>query len=120
MWPVPSTRNVTSQFGNRNNPTGSGNQFHTGIDISAWNSRTIKYGSDNTKIVASHDGVIHFKCTKSGYGNLAYIVGNGVCTYYAHQYKFYPGLSDGAQVKKGQTIRICWNNWKFYRTTSSL
>ena len=89
MWPVPSSRVISSFYGHR------GGRPHQGIDIPG------KYGSSivsiaNGKVIYSGRGI-------SGYGNMTIIDhGNGYHSVYAHAQKNY--TSKGDRVYKGQVI----------------
>jgi murein DD-endopeptidase MepM/ murein hydrolase activator NlpD len=93
-WPVPSSGNITSPYGNRIHPINGRTEFHTGIDISA------NYGAD---IVAAEGGVVLSAGWNGGYGNTVVINhGNGLSTLYAHGSKLV--VSAGENVTKGQVI----------------
>lgn len=92
LWPVQGW--VTSAFGPRRSPFGSGIEFHKGIDIST------RYGK---AIVAPADGMV----VKSGYepmdGNAVRIEhGHGMSTAYLHLSKI--AVRHGERVKKGAVI----------------
>lgn len=93
-WPVPGYTRVSSGYGNRAKPIGSGYEFHTGIDIPAG------YG---VPVIAAADGKIITSKYMNGYGNTVIIDhGNGVTTLYGHNSSL--SCSVGDIVKKGQTI----------------
>ena len=52
LWPLPGYTSISSPFGKRKSPTGSGSGFHHGIDIPA---------PEGTKFVAINDGEITFR-----------------------------------------------------------
>lgn len=52
LWPMPGYTNISSPFGHRKSPTGSGSGFHHGVDIPA---------PEGTKFVAINDGEITFR-----------------------------------------------------------
>lgn len=92
LWPVQGW--VTSGFGTRRSPFGSGIEFHKGIDIST------RYGK---AIVAPADGFV----VRSGYepadGNTVKIEhGHGFSTAYLHLSKI--AIAQGERIKKGQVI----------------
>ncbi len=94
VWPTPSCRVVTSEFGMRFHPVLKYNKLHTGFDIGAG------YGA---KIVASASGEVITATYNSAYGNYVVIDhGGGVCTLYAHQSSM--AVSVGQKVTAGQTI----------------
>ena len=95
-WPVPSSKRITSRFGNRIDPFTGEVRYHSGIDIDGYNK-------DGYPIVAADGGTVVTATPNSGYGN--YIIidhGNGYMTVYAHMSGF--AVSYGQQVEKGQTI----------------
>lgn len=92
LWPVQGW--VTSGFGPRRSPFGSGVEFHKGIDISA------RYGK---AVSAPADGLV----VRSGYepmdGNAIRIEhGHGFSTAYLHLSKI--AVKRGSRVKKGEII----------------
>lgn len=85
---------VTSGYGYRNDPFGSGIEFHKGIDLA---------GKTGDSIYASADGVVEISQYSSSYGN--YLVVNhfgGLKTLYAHCCENLKGV--GESVKKGEVI----------------
>lgn len=81
---------VSSEFGWRNNPTGSGRQMHNGIDLAA---------PKGTPIQAARAGTVSVATSHSSYGNYIMIDhGDGMVTLYAHCSKLY--------AKKGQRVAI--------------
>lgn len=52
LWPLPGYTSISSPFGPRKSPTGSGSGFHHGTDIPA---------PEGTKFVAINDGEITFR-----------------------------------------------------------
>ena len=96
LWPVPTSKRISSPFGMRPHPAIRGNpiKMHTGIDIPC---------PSGTNIIASNAG----KVIKSGYnGSYGYMVmvdhGGGIITLYAHNSSLLVGVGD--TVTKGQTI----------------
>ncbi len=93
-WPTVS-RTITSYYGSRPDPFGSGTTgFHSGIDISA------SYG---TPIYAANAGTVYTAGWNYSYGY--YIIidhGGGIMTLYAHNQSLY--VSAGQSVSRGQTI----------------
>ncbi len=93
-WPCPSTKRVTSEFGNRSQPVAGASTNHKGIDIA---------GGMGADIVAADSGTVLFSGNSSSYGK--YIVishGNGITTLYAHCSELLSKA--GATVTKGQVI----------------
>ncbi|MFC4769401.1 M23 family metallopeptidase [Effusibacillus consociatus] len=88
-WPVPVSKEVTSDYGWRNL---NGNvEFHTGIDVAA---------DLGDPIHASADGVVLFAGSAQGFGNWIVIRHEqGLMTIYGHMFR------NGIQVKPGQTVR---------------
>lgn len=95
-WPVPHTKNVTSEFGMR------WGKPHKGIDIAGGNVL-------GTPIVAFMEGeVVYSQWNTGGYGYLVVIQhANNMKTYYAHQEK--QGIAVGTHVRAGQTIGYIGN-----------
>ncbi len=94
VWPCPSSRRITSGFGNRAQPTAGASTNHKGIDIGA------SYGA---AIVAAASGRVTTAAYSSSAGN--YIVishGNGLSTVYMHCSSL--SVSAGQSVTAGQTI----------------
>ncbi|MGN0159405.1 MAG: murein hydrolase activator EnvC family protein [Brotaphodocola sp.] len=94
IWPCPSSGRITSAFGSREQPTAGASTNHKGIDISA---------STGSAIVAAASGTVVVSTYSYSAGN--YIMlnhGGGVYTVYMHCSKLL--VSEGAQVKQGQTI----------------
>jgi hypothetical protein len=89
-WTTPSAGPVTSGFGLRSNPTGTGAQTHAGVDLAP--------GCD-APIVAAAAGVVVGAGASSGYGNLVVVDhGQGVVTRYGHMHH------DGVLVVVGQHL----------------
>lgn len=92
VW--PASGRYTSGFGWRQNPFGSGMEFHTGIDIA---------NSYGTRIVATAKGVVTQTGYTNGYGNMVMINhGNGFVSIYGHNSSV--SVEVGQTVEKGQTI----------------
>ena len=90
----PTSGRISSKFGNRRNPFGSGIRFHQGIDIA--NSR-------GTNIVAAAKGTVTFAGYKGGYGKAIIINhGHGYTTLYAHNSSLSANVGD--KVNKGDII----------------
>ncbi len=96
LWPVPSSKRVSSGYGHR------WGRPHEGIDIAA---------RKGTYIVSADAGVVVYSGRKSGYGNITVIshVG-GFFTVYAHANKNY--TSRGQKVTRGQVIATVGNTGK--------
>lgn len=93
-WPVPSSRYISSPFGNRFHPILKQYMLHTGLDIGA---------ATGTTIVAAGNGKVILASWYGGYGNCVIIDhGGGIATLYGHCSSLAVGV--GAEVKRGQTI----------------
>lgn len=93
-WPVPSSSNITSGFGNRMHPILKRNKMHTGIDISA---------KSGASILAANKGTVIMSGWQSGYGNTVVVDhGGGITTLYAHCSKLLVKVGDN--VNAGDTI----------------
>ena len=94
LWPCPSSRTVTSEYGYRIHPISGVKKLHTGMDIGA------KSGSD---IIAAAGGTVIMAQYYGGYGNCVIIDhGGGVSTLYAHMSSI--GVKNGQTVAAGQSI----------------
>lgn len=94
LWPCPSSRRVTSDYGNRVSPTAGASSNHKGIDIGA------AYGAD---IVAAADGTIIFAGYSNSGGNYVMIDhGGSLYTVYMHASSLC--VSNGQKVTGGQII----------------
>lgn len=94
QWPVPGRSYISSGYGNRPRPIGSGYEFHTGYDIPA------PYGSN---IVAAEAGTVITASYVRGYGYTVIINhGNGLTTLYGHNSSL--SVSVGQTVTRGQVI----------------
>ncbi|CQR70024.1 Murein hydrolase activator EnvC precursor [Sporomusa ovata DSM 2662] len=93
IW--PTNGEVTSRFGWRSSPWGSGSgDWHPGIDIA---------NDIGTPITAAADGTVVNSNWYGGYGNMVEIDhGNGIVTIYGHNSQNF--VTPGQQVKKGQLI----------------
>lgn len=92
VWPVQGQ--VSSYYGYRRSPFGSGQEFHPGVDIAA------PYG---TPVVATADGKVSFVGWRGAYGRAVIIDhGYGYRTMYGHNSKTVVNV--GQTVKKGQII----------------
>lgn len=93
-WPVPSRSSISSSYGYRKRPIGSGSEFHSGIDIPA---------PTGSAIVSAEDGVVVSASTMNGYGKTVVIShGGGLSTLYAHNSVLV--VRAGDSVKRGQVI----------------
>lgn len=94
MWPCPSSKRVTSDYGPRTSPINGASSNHKGIDIGA------AYGAD---IVAADGGTVLVATYSSSGGNYVIIDhGGGLCTVYMHASSL--TVSAGQTVSKGQVI----------------
>ena len=94
MWPCPSSKRVTSDYGPRTSPTNGASSNHKGIDIGA------AYGAD---IVAASSGRVTTATYSSSAGNYVVIShGGGISTVYMHASSL--TVSAGQTVSKGQVI----------------
>ncbi len=92
IWPLHGY--ISSPFGWRHNPFGSGWEFHKGIDICAY------YGAP---IRATADGKVEYAGWNDGYGKFVKIYHrDGIETCYGHMSKII--VKAGEYVKKGQVI----------------
>lgn len=93
-WPCPSSKRITSDYGNRISPTEGASSDHKGIDIGA------AYGAD---IVAAADGIVIFSGYSSAAGNYVMIDhGGSLYTVYMHASALC--VSQGETVTREQVI----------------
>ena len=91
---MPVSGEITSPFGQRDNPMGQGTEFHPGIDIAAAQGTPIAAAMAGTVVAAGPDG---------GYGNLITVDdGNGLTTRYGHCSQIYARV--GERVAPGDVI----------------
>ncbi len=92
IWPV--TGFISSSFGGRKSPFGTGSQFHKGLDISS------RIG---TPVIAPGEGTVILASPESGYGNSVEIDhGGGIVTKYAHLQRSI--VKPGQWIKKGEVL----------------
>ena len=111
----PETVTITSPFGNRTDPFGSGaTKFHSGLDIAGGS------GANSVNIIAAKSGTVIYpsegsplSCPSSsgmdgcggGFGNYVIIEhSGGIYTVYAHMYSDSITVTAGDQVSQGQVI----------------
>ena len=96
VWPVPSSRRITCNFGPRKAPTAGASTYHKGIDIGV---------ASGSPIVATKAGTV---CISSYSSSAGYYVminhGDGVMSYYMHNSRLL--VSVGEKVSAGQTIAL--------------
>lgn len=96
VWPTPSSRRITSEYGYRMHPTLGVNKFHDGIDIGA---------STGSAIVAAASGTVVGAGYNSTMGNYVMIDhGGGLYTIYMHASSLL--VSSGQTVSAGSTIAL--------------
>ncbi len=94
VWPVPSTKGISSYYGYRIHPIYGYRKFHAGIDINA------SYGVD---IIAAESGTVTMATYNGGYGKCVIINhGSGITTLYGHNSEL--NVTSGQKVVKGQVI----------------
>ena len=88
IWPLPSSNLVTSEFGNRDQPTAGATTNHRGLDINA---------NAGDAVVSAAGGTVISAGVQGGYGNCVIVDhGNGTQTVYAHL--------NSIDVNVGQTV----------------
>lgn len=94
---LPVSDPISSPYGPRKDPLHPGkSEFHKGVDFAS---------PVGTPIHASADGQVLRIYRSKSYGNVIYLRhSNGMCTRYAHQSRFAPGLKAGMHVKQGDII----------------
>lgn len=97
IWPVTTSRRITSDYGGRNTGISGASTNHKGVDIGG-----VYY---NSKVLAAKDGVVITSKYVSSYGNYVVIShGAGNTTLYAHMSS--RSVKEGDKVKQGQVIGI--------------
>ena len=95
IWPVTSSRRLTSNYGPRNTGIAGASTNHKGVDIGG-------VGYD-TNVLATKDGIVITSTYSSSYGNYVVVShGPGNTTLYAHMSS--RSVSEGDMVTQGQTI----------------
>lgn len=98
-WRWPANGPITSPFGMRNHPNGSGMRMHEGVDIGA---------GSGAPIHAAKGGKVVFSGVMGGYGNVVDLQHkNGFSTRYAHCSTL--GVKVGQTVTNGQRIATVGN-----------
>lgn len=97
IWPVATSRRITSPQGSRNTGIKGASTNHKGVDIGG-----VGY---NTNVLAAKAGVVITSAYSSSYGNYVVIShGPGNTTLYAHMSS--RAVKEGAIVTQGQVIGI--------------
>lgn len=90
----PLSYEISSQYGNRKDPTGYGNRFHQGVDFAAPSGTPIYAVSGGTVEQAGDAG--------DGYGKTVRVKSGNTVTYYAHQSSV--NVSVGDTVEAGDEL----------------
>ncbi|MBP5426536.1 MAG: peptidoglycan DD-metalloendopeptidase family protein [Clostridiales bacterium] len=94
LWPLPSSRRITSPFGTRVHPIYKRVKAHHGIDIA---------GRRGSPIIAAKEGRVIISGWQRGYGNVVIIDhGGGITSVYAHCDTLLARV--GQKVKQGEVI----------------
>jgi len=94
IWPLPKEyTNITSPFGNRNDPLYGDIRFHEGIDISA---------PEGTPVFAVKSGRVVTACWKGGYGKCIEIYHDDCITLYAHLSEIL--VPENGEINQGDII----------------
>ena len=93
-WPCPASGRITSGFGSRKSPTKGASTYHNGIDIGAPTGSAVVAAAAGEVVTATYSG------SAGNYIMLSH--GGGIYTLYMHCSKL--SVSEGQQVKAGQTI----------------
>ena len=96
MWPLKSNFHISSPFGWRNAPIGSGGERHRGIDIPA---------PSGTPVYSATDGEVISSGWNGSYGNAVMIkYTNNIVIVYGHNSSLV--VRAGQKVSKGQVISL--------------
>ncbi len=97
-WPTRKGYSISSYYGYRKNPFGSGRELHTGLDIAGTGYGSPVYASNNGEI-------IYMGYQQGGYGTHMIIDHhNGYYTLYGHMSGYAKGMREGIKVARGQVI----------------
>ena len=104
IWPVSTSKIITSPMGGRVSPGGIGSTNHRGVDIGGVGTTSAVMATKSGKVVLTRV-VVYGSYGGSGYGN--YVVvdhGGGYTTLYAHMTSI--SVSEGQMVAQGDTLGI--------------
>lgn len=94
IWPCPSSKRITSNFGGRKAPTKGASTYHEGIDIGAPTGSSV--------LAAASGEIVISKYSYSGGNYIMIDHGSGIFTVYMHLSKRYYDV--GKEVSQGQQI----------------
>ena len=99
VWQAPCFGEITSAFGQRDNPLGEGGQFHDGVDIAV---------PENTEVRAVDGGVVLSCVNSDTYGiKLDFITDGGYNVFYAHLNEI--KVKEGDRISAGQVVALSGN-----------
>lgn len=99
IWPVTSSKRITSPMGSRNTNIPGASTNHKGVDIGG-----VGYSSS---VLATKAGVVVTATYSRSYGNYVVIShGAGNTTLYAHMSSINSGIKAGTVVSQGQAIGV--------------
>ena len=104
IWPVSTSKIITSPMGGRVSPGGIGSTNHRGVDIGGVGTTSAAMATKAGKVILART-VVYGSYGGSGYGN--YVVvdhGGGYTTLYAHLTSV--SVSVGQMVSQGDTVGI--------------
>lgn len=104
IWPVTTSKIITSPMGGRVSPGGIGSTNHRGVDIGGVGTTSAAMATKSGKVIIAKT-VVYGSYGGSGYGN--YVVldhGGGYTTLYAHLSSV--SVSVGDMVTQGDTVGI--------------
>lgn len=104
IWPVSTSKIITSPMGGRVSPGGIGSTNHRGVDIGGVGTTSAAMATKAGKVILAKT-VVYGSYGGSGYGN--YVVvdhGGGYTTLYAHLSSV--SVSVGQMVSQGDTVGI--------------
>ena len=103
IWPVSTSKIITSPMGGRVSPGGIGSTNHRGVDIGGVGTTSAAMATKAGKVILART-VVYGSYGGSGYGNYVVDHGGGYTTLYAHLTSV--KVSVGDMVGQGDTVGI--------------
>ena len=103
IWPVSTSKIITSPMGGRVSPGGIGSTNHRGVDIGGVGTTSAAMATKAGKVILAKT-VVYGSYGGSGYGNYVVVDHGGYTTLYAHLTSV--SVSVGQMVSQGDTVGI--------------